>query len=239
MSNILTITGRELKSYFLSPLAWVLTGVFTFLLGFLFANDVLASQTAAQANDFSWMMVLGVFLTPALTMRLFAEENRQGTIELLMTAPVRDWEIVAGKYVAGLLAYVALLIPSLWHVVILARYGPPDYGPILSGYLGALLVGAAFIAVGMFTSSLTQNQVVAAFLGFIVLLFLWVISVAAGALGGSGGGISDLLQFLAIPGHFQDFFTGIIDVQHVLYFVSLAAIAVFLTMRVVESRRWR
>jgi gliding motility-associated transport system permease protein len=238
MSNILTITGRELKSYFLSPLAYIVTGVFAIFIGLAFYISVLPSGQAQLTDDFSWMMVLGLILAPALTMRLFAEENRQGTIELLMTAPVRDWEIVIGKYIAGLLAFIALLIPTLWHVVILARYGPPDYGPIATGYLGALLVGAAFVAVGMFTSSLTQNQVVAYFLAMIALLFLWIVSGAAGALGGTGG-IADLLQFLALPGHFQDFFNGVVDLQHVLYFVSLAAIAVFLTMRVVESRRWR
>lgn len=238
MSNILTIAGRELKSYFLSPLAFILTGVFTFLTGFLFASSILSSRTAQLSDDFGWMVVLGLILAPALTMRLFSEENRQGTIELLMTAPVRDWEIVIGKYIAGLLAFIALLIPTLWHVVILARYGPPDYGPVITGYLGAVFVGAAFIAIGMLTSSLTQNQIVAYFLSFIILLFFWVVSAGAGLIGGTGG-VSDLLTFLALPSHFQDFFSGIIDIQHMLYFASLAAIAVFLTMRVVESRRWR
>jgi gliding motility-associated transport system permease protein len=238
MSNILTITGRELKSYFLSPLAYIITGVFAVFIGFAFFNSALGSRQATLSDDFGWMMVLALILAPALTMRLFAEENRQGTIELLMTAPVRDWEIVVGKYIAGLLTYVALLIPTLWHVVILVRYGPPDYGPILTGYLGALLVGAAFIAVGMFTSSLTQNQVVAYLLAMITLLFLWIIGGAAGITGVTGT-VADLLRFLSLPTHFQDFFNGLIDSEHVLYFLSLAAIAVFLTMRVVESRRWR
>lgn len=238
MSNILTIAGRELKSYFLSPLAFILTGIFTFLTGFLFASGILSQRTADLSNDFGWIVVLGLILAPALTMRLFSEENRQGTIELLMTAPVRDWEIVIGKYAAGMLAFISLLIPTLWHVVILARYGPPDYGPIVSGYLGLVLVGATFIGIGMLTSSLTQNQIVAYFLAFIILLFFWVISAGAGLIGGTGA-VSDLLQFLALPSHFQDFFSGILDLQHILYFVGLAAIAVFLTMRVVESRRWR
>lgn len=238
MSNILTITGRELKSYFLSPLAYIVTGVFAVFIGLAFYVSVLPGGQAQLTEDFSWMMVLSLILAPALTMRLFSEENRQGTIELLMTAPVRDWEIVIGKYIAGLLAFIALLVPTLWHLVLLARYGPPDYGPIISGYLGAILVGACFVSVGMFTSSLTQNQVVAYFVAMVTLLVLWIISGAAGVLGGTGA-VSDLLQFLALPGHFQDFFNGIIDVQHVLYFVSLTAIAVFLTMRVVESRRWR
>ena len=238
MTNILTIAGRELKSYFLSPLAYIITGVFAVFIGLTFYSGIFSSGQAQLSDDFSWMMVLGLILAPALSMRLFSEENRQGTIELLMTAPVRDWEIVLGKYIAGFLAFVALLIPTLWHVVILARYGPPDYGPIATGYFGALLVGASFVAVGMFASSLTQNQIVAYFLAFITLIFLWIISGAAGVLGGTGA-VSDFLQYISLPGHFQDFFSGILDLQHILYFVSLAAIAVFLTMRVVESRRWR
>jgi gliding motility-associated transport system permease protein len=238
MSNILTITGRELKSYFLSPIAYVITGVFAFFTGFLFYSTLLSSAQASLSGDFSWMLVLALIIVPALTMRLFAEENRMGTIELLMTAPVRDWEIVVGKYIAGMIAFIFLLVPTLWHVVIVARYGSPDYGPIATGYLGVLLVGAAFVGVGMFTSALTQNQFIAFMLGMITLLFLWFVNAPAGVLG-STSPLIDFLNSVALTGHFQDFFNGVIDSTHILFFVSLAVIAVFLTERVVESRRWR
>ncbi len=238
MSNILTITGRELKSYFLSPIAYIITGVFAFFTGFLFYNGLLQSAQASLNNDFSWMLVLALIIAPALTMRLFAEENRMGTIELLMTAPVRDWEIVVGKYIAGWLGFMALLVPTLWHVIIVARYGSPDYGPIATGYLGVVLVGTAFVGVGMLASALTQNQFIAYMIGMITLLFLWVANAPAGALGNSGP-LYALLNYMALTVHFQDFFNGVIDSTHVLYFLSLAVVAIFLTVRVVESRRWR
>ncbi|MGB8646134.1 MAG: ABC transporter permease subunit [Anaerolineae bacterium] len=238
MGNILTIAGREIKAYFFSPLAYILTGVFAFFLGYLFASSTLTSQQADMSGTFSWLMVLSLILTPALAMRLFAEENRMGTIELLMTAPVRDWQIVIGKYIAGLLAFVMLLIPTLWYLVILWRYGSPDWGSILAGYVGVLLAGAAFIGIGMFTSSLTGNQIIAYFVGFLALIFMWFSNALAGIAGG-GNFVLDFLGYLSLPTHFQDFFTGVIDSGHAVFFISLAAIAVFLTVRVVESRRWR
>ncbi len=238
MTNILTITGRELRAYFLSPIAYIIIALFAFFTGFLFTQILVASQQAQLTGDFQWMVVLALILAPALTMRLFADENRQGTIELLMTAPVRDWEIVAGKFIAALIGFAALLVPTLWHVLMIKRYGDPDLGPIATGYLGVLLVGAAFVGVGMLASSLTQNQFIAYMIGMISLLFLWVADAPAGAVG-STGFVGSLFKFLALPGHFQDFFNGVIDTEHVLYFLSLAAIAIFLTVRVVESRRWR
>ncbi len=238
MGNILTIAGREIKSYFLSPLAYILTGVFAFFLGFLFYNSILRTSTADLSDTFGWMMVLSLILAPALTMRLFAEENRMGTIELLMTAPVRDWQIVIGKYIAGLLAFIALLIPTLWYIVILWRYGSPDYGMVLAGYVGVILTGAAFIGIGMFTSSLTGNQIIAYFVGFLLLIFMWVANAPSGLTGG-GNILVDFLSYLSLPVHFQDFFSGLISLDHVLFFVSIAAIAIFLTVQVVQSRRWR
>jgi ABC-2 type transport system permease protein len=238
MTNILTITARELKSYFLSPIAYVIIALFAFFTGYIFTQIVAQTQQAQLNGDFQWMVVLALILAPALTMRLFAEENKQGTIELLMTSPVRDWEIVTGKFIAALFFFVGLLVPTLWHVILLTRFGNPDFGPIATGYLGVVLVGAAFVGVGLLTSSLTQNQFIAYMLGMITLLFLWVADAPANATG-SAGALGDFFRFIALPGHFQDFFNGVIDTQHVLYFVSIAAITLFLTTRVVESRRWR
>lgn len=238
MANILTIAERELKSYFVSPIAYIITGLYAFFTGFIFYNAVVGSSQAQLTDTFGWMLVLALIVAPALTMRLFADENRQGTIEMLMTAPLRDWQIVIGKYIAGLIGYIALLIPTLWFVVILWRYGPPDYGMILAGYVGILLGGAAFVAVGMLTSSITGNQVVAFFLGFLVLLFLWFAGIPSGVTGAAGNPLTDFLTYISLPSNFQDFFSGVIDGARALYFVSLAAIAVFLTVRVVESKRW-
>ncbi len=238
MGNILTITGRELKSYFVSPVGYIITGLYAFFTGFIFYNAVVGSSQAQLTDTFGWMLVLALIVAPALTMRLFADENRQGTIEMLMTAPVRDWQIVVGKYIAGLVSFLFLLVPTLWYLVLLWRYGPPDWGMVGAGYLGVILVGAAFVAIGMLTSSLTSNQFIAYIAGMIILLFLWVVNAPA-ALLGSAGVFGDLLTYLSLPTHFQDFFSGVIDSEHVLFFISLAAVAVFITARVVESRRWR
>ena len=238
MSNILTITGRELRSYFFSPIAYIITAVFAFFTGFIFYNGLLSSQQADLSGDFSWMLVLAVFAAPFLTMRLFAEENRMGTIELLMTAPVRDWEIVIGKYIAGLLAFIFMLVPTLWHGVIVWRYGPPDFGPIATGYLLLLLAGSAFVAIGMFASSVTQNQIIAVVIAFFTLLFLWVANAPAGATGAASP-LTGFLNYIALTVLFSDFQNGVIDSNHILYFLSVAAIGVFLTVRVVESKRWR
>lgn len=238
MSNVLTIAGRELKAYFLSPLAWIIIGLFAFFTGFIFVQIIVATQRAEMTGTFQWMMVLGLILAPALTMRLFAEEYRLGTIELLLTSPARDWQIVLGKYLAAFIGFAALLLPTLWQILVLKRYGDPDPGVLVSGILGVLLVGAAFVGVGMFTSSLTQNQFIAYIVGMIALLFLWIADAPATAVGQIGP-VADLFRFLALPQHFDEFFGGVIASQHVLYFLSIAVIAIGLTTLVIQSRRWR
>ena len=156
-----------------------------------------------------------------------------------MTAPVRDWEIVSGKYVAGLVGFIVMLIPTLWQVLMLKRYGNPDMGIIAAGYLGILLLGAAFVAVGMLTSSLTQNQVITFMLALISMLILWIISFAGNILS-PGELIANIFTYLGLPEHFQNtFFNGVIDGQDIIYFLSIVVIGIFVTTRVIESRRWR
>jgi ABC-2 type transport system permease protein len=239
MGNILTITGRELKAYFLSPFAWVIIALFAAFTGFVFVFQVIGFTRVADLSPvFEIFVVVALFLTPALTMRLFSEEYKLGTIELLLTAPARDWEIVVGKFLAAWLGFAALLVSTLWLVVILLRYGNPDLGILGSSYLGLLLLGAAFVSIGMFASSVTQNQFIAFMLGMISFLFLWFADAPFNAFGPSDA-ISDFFRYLALPAHFQDFFTGVIDMQHVLYFVSLAGLGIVWTTLVVQSRRWR
>lgn len=238
MNNVLTIAGRELKAYILSPLAWIIIALFAFFTGFIFVQVLVATRIADLSPIFGWVAVLALILTPALTMRLFSEEYKLGTMELLLTAPARDWQIVVGKFLAAWIGFAILLIPTLWQVLILKRFGDPDFGILGSSYLGVLLLGAAFVGVGMFASALTQNQFVAYMIGMIFLLFLWVADAPANALGASNWA-SDFLSHIALPAHFQDFFSGVLDSEHLLYFVSLALIAIVLTTLVVSSRRWR
>ena len=238
MTNVMTIAGRELKAYLFSPLAWIIIALFAFFTGFIFVQIMVATQVASMAPLFNWIAVLSLILVPALTMRLFSEEYKLGTMEMLLTAPARDWQIVVGKFLAAWIGFAVLLIPTLWQVVILERYGDPDYGILGASYLGILLLGAAFVGVGMLASSLTQNQFIAYMLGMIVLLFLWVADAPANAIG-QNNAVADLIRYLSLPGQFQEFFVGIIASQHLLYFVSLALIAIVLTTLVVSSRRWR
>lgn len=238
MNNVITIASRELKAYILSPLAWVIIALFAFFTGFVFVQILVASRTADLTPIFGWIAVLALILTPALTMRLFSEEYKLGTMELLLTAPARDWQIVVGKFLAAWLGFAILLVPTLWQVLVLRRYGEPDFGIIGASYLGVLLLGAAFVGVGMFASALTQNQFVAYMIGMIFLLFLWIADAPATAMGQSNL-VADFMRQIALPNHFQEFFSGILDLQHLLYFVSLALISIVVTTLVVSSRRWR
>lgn len=238
MNNVLTIAGRELKAYILSPLAWLIIALFAALTGFIFVAVVLGSRQANLTPMFGWFAVLALILTPALTMRLFSEEYKLGTMELLLTSPARDWQIVVGKFLAAWVGFAILLIPTLWQVLILKRYGDPDLGILGSSYLGVLLLGAAFVGVGMFASALTQNQFVAYIIGMVVLLFLWVADAPASAMGQTDI-IANFLRQISLPGQFTDFFAGIIDLQHLMYFVSLALISIVVTTLIVSSRRWR
>lgn len=238
MSNVITIAGRELKAYLLSPLAWIILALFAFFTGFIFLQIILTTQVADMAPLFNWIAVLALILAPALTMRLFSEEYKLGTMELLLTAPTRDWQIVVGKFLAAWLGFAVLLIPTFWLVLVLERYGSPDYGILGSSYLGALLIGAAFVGVGMFASALTQNQFIAYMIGMIFLLFLWVADAPANALG-QNNPIGDFFRYLSLPYQFQEFFSGILDTEHLLYFITIALIAIVLTTLVISSRRWR
>lgn len=238
MGNVVTIAGRELKAYLISPLAWIIIALFAFFTGFVFIQIILATQRADMTPLFQWVAVLALILTPALTMRLFSEEYKLGTIELLLTSPIHDWQIVTGKFIAAWIGFAILLIPTLWQVLLLERYGSPDYGILAASYLGMLLVGAAFVGVGMFASALSQNQFIAYMIGMIALLFLWVADAPANALGQTNA-LADFFRYLALPGQFQEFFSGIIDSGHLLYFISIALIAIVLTTLVVQSRRWR
>lgn len=239
MTNSLTIAGRELKAYFLSPFAWIIIALIAAFTGYVFVFQVVGFTRVADLTPvFYIFVVVALFLTPALTMRLFAEEYKLGTIELLFTAPARDWEIVVGKFLAAWLGFAALLIPTLWLVLILMRYSSPDFGVLAASYLGLLMLGAAFVGIGMFASSVTQNQFIAFMLGMVIFLFLWFADAPANALGQSDA-FSDFMRYIALPGHFQDFFTGVIDTQHLLYFASLAVLSIVLTTLVVSSRRWR
>jgi ABC-2 type transport system permease protein len=236
MKNVLAIAERELKSYFVSPVAYVVTALFLLISGYLFSVIVLNTNEASLRYLISNLSVIWLFITPALTMRLLAEESRSGTIELLLTNPVRDAEVVFGKYLGALGLLLVMVAFTLYYPFLLFMFGNPDRGPMVAGYLGVILQAAAFLSIGLLASSLTQNQIVAAVLTFAILLIMWLSESVANFIGRPA---SDIMRYLSVTSHFQDFSRGVIDTTHVIYFLSIVAASLFLTYLSLQTRRWR
>jgi ABC-2 type transport system permease protein len=235
--NTLAIAQRELKSYFVSPVAYVVTALFLLIAGYLFSLILLQSNEATLRYLQSNLSVIWLFVTPFLTMRLLAEEQRTGTIELLLTNPVRDAEVVVGKYLGALVFLFFMLAFTLYYpALIFLLSGRPDLGPMAAGYLGIVLQAGAFLAVGLLASSLTENQMISAILSFAVLLVLWLADAVSNNLGSP---VRDIFKYLSITQQFQDFPRGIIDTSHVVYFLSLVAACLALTVLSLQTRRWR
>jgi ABC-2 type transport system permease protein len=181
-------------------------------------------------------MVVLIFVVPLLTMRLLADEQKTGTIEILLTAPVRDWEVVLGKYLAAMGMFGVMLACTLYFPFILWRVGgTPDWGPILTGYLGLILLTSAMMAIGTLASAVTENQIVAAVLSFGILLLLWLIEAA----GNIATGSATVLTYLSLPAHYNDFARGAINLEDVVYYLSVTIAALFIATRMLETRRYR
>ena len=252
MRNVLALADKELRSYFASPIAYVIIGLFALLFGWFFyvylTVFVRQSEQMMQMGsvpNINQQMVRGVllnsaviilFVMPMITMRTYSEEKRSGTIELLLTSPITDWQIILGKFLGALGLYAAMLVVTMLYMALLFIYGNPEWRPIVAGYLGLLLMGGCFIAVGLLISSLTKNQIVAGFLTFAVFLMLWVINWIGDA---SGPRTRDIVTYLSITEHFDDFARGVIDTKHVIYYLSFITFGLFLTAKSVDSERWR
>ena len=236
MTTTLAIARRELGSYFRSPLAYVIIAAFLVIAGYFFSVNAIYGRQANVRPVFQTLYTILLLLAPMVTMRLLAEEQKSGTLELLLTSPVRDLEVVLGKFLAGLGFFVVMLIPTAYSIFLLSQYGDPDNGGIIGGYLGAVFFCGAIVAVGLFTSSLTQNQIVAAVLAFAILLLLWVVDGLSSVFTGRVG---DALSYLALYPHFNDMTRGAIDTKDILYYFTIILAALFLTWRSLEARRWR
>ncbi len=243
MRNVWTVAKREFNMYFASPVAYAFSFVVLLVLGVFFyadfANSALQQGSPDSTRTISLFVTLLLFFSPAVTMRLMAEEQRTGTIELLLTAPVREWELVTGKWLAAF-GFVTLLVAlTLIYALILSRFVTPglDNGLMAAAYLGLILIVAAFLAVGVFVSTLFTNQIAAFFGIMAVSLLLWVISYPVQ---NATGPVASFLQYLDFSNHFyNNFFRGVIDLADVVYFVSVTVFFLFLASRIVESRRWR
>jgi ABC-2 type transport system permease protein len=255
MRNVIAIAQKELKSYFASPIAYIVIGLFALLYGYfyyaLLSYFVRQSMQMGQFGggpqsvNINQMMIRGLlqnvlilvlFLMPMVTMRTYAEEKRSGTIELLLTSPLTDFQIIMGKFLGALALWAVMLAVSWIHIVLLFVYGNPEWKPIVTAYLGLLLFGACFISVGLFISSLTKNQIVAGMVTFAVFLMLWIINWIGSF---SGPTMNELTNYLSIVDHFDDFAKGVIDTTHLIYYLSVITFGLFLTAKSVDSERWR
>jgi ABC-2 type transport system permease protein len=237
MKNTAAIAWKESKAYFTTPTAYIVSAMFLVLTGIFFVNDITAPFAEASVRGFiNWASFFTLFLAPLLTMRLLAEEQKLGTLELLLTAPVRDWEVVIGKYLAVLGLYFVIMALTLYYVILLFWFGDPDTGPIFSAYIGVLLHGSAALAVGLLASSLTGNQIVSAAVGTAALLTFSFIDEVADLVSGI---TQEVLLGFSMNDHLLDFQRGVIDTSNVAYYVSIAAVFLFLTARSLETRRWR
>jgi ABC-2 type transport system permease protein len=254
MKNAWIIYRKELKSYYSSWIAYLLMAFFAVIFGYFFyvATAIFVSRGMQAAmmgggppmDVNEWVVrpllmnisVIGLFLIPMITMRLFAEEKRSGTIELLMTSPVRDYEMIIGKWMAALTLYASILAISAVNLSILFFYGKPDWKPILVGYLGLLLQGGCLLALGTFISTLTRNQILAVGGTFALCLLLWVLDWVSSY---DSAAWAQVLAYLSVLTHFEPFSKGVIDTKNVIYYLSAIYLGLFLTERSMESLRWR
>ena len=259
MKKTLAIFEKEFKSFFYSPLAYVVIAIFTALTGVffylylssfveaIFRDGMMAQQYRRMPQRFNvnimmirpyfWNIALiTLFTLPLVTMRLFSEEKKQGTVELLYTTPLTSLQIILGKFFAGVALYGVLLIPTMIFQSILFIKGNPEFLPVLSGYIGLFLLGSAFISVGIFISTLTENQIIAAIGGFALSLFLWIVGWGVQFAGPS---ISGFLDYISIINHFEDFAQGIVDTAHLAYYILFICLGIYLSLKSIESVKWR
>jgi gliding motility-associated transport system permease protein len=256
MRNVLAIAEKELKSYFSGPIAYIAIGLWALLYGYFFVailqyfvrNSMQMSQMGMQGPQtmnvnqqlirplLQNVTIMILFVMPMVTMRTYSEEKRSGTIELLLTSPLTDFQIIMGKFLGAMALYAVMLLVTTIHIGILFIYGRPEWKPIVTAYIGLYLLGGCFISVGLLISSLTKNQIVAGMVTFAVFLLLWIINWIGTF---SGPTIDALTQYLSIIEHLDDFSKGVIDTKHVIYYVSFITFGLFLTAKSVDSERWR
>jgi len=254
MRNIWIIWRKEWRSYFVSPIAYLLLTMFALIFGFFFWNALgyfvlmgMESQMRGQMfpmnlNEevirplLSNASVIGLFFIPMITMRLFAEEKRTGTIELLATSPVRDLEIIIGKWLAAMTLYATMLLFTALNFAFLFKYGNPDWKPLAIGYLGLLLQAGGLLAIGTFISTLTRNQIIAGAATFGVCLLLWVLEWVSGY---ETATWAKVLSYMSVITHFESFSKGVLDTKDAIFYLTVIFVGLFFTSRSMESLRWR
>lgn len=249
MRNIWTILRRELHAYFISPIAYFVIIPFLFVCGFFFwaafsyfsAGNIPNAPNELMSGMMQTMSMILVLVTPIITMRLFAEEKRTGTMELLMTSPIRETEIVLGKFLASWALLALMLAGTLPYPIYAHRYGNPDNGPLVTGYLGLFLLGGCLLSLGLMVSSMTRNQIIAAVVTFGAGLILWVMSFLPDTIGAFEGykAIRPGLAYLSLQEHLNEFTGGVIVLKDVIFYVSFIVVCLYLTVTSIVSARWR
>ena len=235
MTNIRTIAGRQFRSYFNGPIAYIVVAVFLLVLGFLFWQTFFLHQRVTARELFNYFSLLNYFALPAVTMGLLAEEKRTGTIELLITMPVTDAQVILGKFLGVLGLYVVMMLLTLPYVFSISSLGELDWGPVFAGYFGLLLQGLALIGIGLACSSFTDNQLVAFFAALAISVFFFLIDKFLPLM---PRGLQPMLEFISFDVHLNLLRRGVIAVRDTLFFLSVAGLAVLIAFRSLESRRW-
>ncbi|MFC2006195.1 ABC transporter permease [Chloroflexota bacterium] len=235
MRNTSVIALKEFKSYLASPMAYIVSGIFLALTGVFFAVSPATYVETSIRGFLEASGILLLLLASVLAMRLLAEERKMGTLELLLTAPLRDSEVILGKFLGSLGILTVMLGLTLYYPILLLLFGDPDIGPIITGYTGLFLLGCASLAVGLFASSLSSNQIVAAVVAGGILFALWFAGMATSFLPEA---LSEVIGFFSLSFYFPDFMRGIIDTRGIIYYLSITALFLFLAIRSLENSRW-
>jgi ABC-2 type transport system permease protein len=236
MSAATTVAKREIKTYFNSPVAYIVVTVFMLIAGYLYWSQLFLEKQAELRYYFTLTPLIFTFIIPAITMRLIAEEKGSGTLEMLITMPVRDWEVVLGKFLAGMAMLAAVIGMTVFYAVTLSLLGPLDKGAALTGYLGLLLMGGAYVSIGVMASSLTRNQIVAFILAFAISFALFIFGQVNQY---APDWIAPVLAFLSMGNHFESLSRGVIDSRDVIYYVSVMVVSLVIATVSLESRKWK
>lgn len=234
-SNIATICQKELRSYFNSAVAYVVMVVFLLIVGWVYTNSLFLLNIASLRIFFEWVPPVFLFVVPALTMRLVAEEKKVGTLELLTTKPLEDWEIILGKFFAAWALIAIALVPTLLYYLTISLLGVVDHGTVIGGYLGLLLMAGVYVAIGLFASTLTENQIVAFIISFLIIALLyWFDKILLFV----PGFLTSIVEYLGIDYHFGSIARGVIDTRDIVYFLSVLGFSLYLAVVMLERRKW-
>ncbi len=236
MRQMLVLAGREFRAYFDSAVAYVVITLFLLIAGWQFSTALFLNNSPDLRTLFGIMRFILLFFVPAISMRLFSEEKRVGTIELLMTLPIKEWQLVLGKFFAACSLIFITILLTLVHYLTISFLGTPDFGASMSGYLGLFFLVGSYLSIGIFTSSLTQNQIVAFILGFVIIFVFFILEKIVFLFPGF---IANIIQFLSIDYHLNNISRGVMDSRDVIYFLSVMFFFLFLTVQSLESRKWK